>query len=389
MTSFIVKSLFALVLLLGAAGGLAWAADPAHGADPALQALLVKRAAEGERNRVLNSMVLGLAALQAGDHDLARSAFDDALNRIESTHGQTAQAQHARQLWYEEGCKDFKGEPYERAMAYYYRGVIALMDRDFDNARACFNAGILQAEYGEEERYRCCFALLYLLNAYSCHLQGDLAARDEQFQQVKALRPDFHEPDWSHSFLVLVETGRAPRKLADGVGHYELKLFRGKGFTDVNATVAVGGISWPTYPAEDVAFQAMTRGGRPIDAILAGKVKFKDSLDGAATTLTAVSSQAMLITPAFRHSGEASAVVGGVGLLGVASELIAQNVKPRADTRCWSNLPDTIHVVFLAKAESPLELTVSFLAADGSSLNQAQLPAIPGSPVVWIKNHEL
>lgn len=345
--------------------------------------------AAADPNRVLEDMTAGLMALSAGDRDAARPRFDEALNLIEATHGNTERARQARSLWYAEGCKDFKGEPYERAMAYYYRGVIALMDRDYDNARACFNSGILQAEYGEEEKYRCCFALLYLLDGYSCYLQGDSSACEEQFQQVRALRPDFAEPDWARTFPVLVETGKAPRKLADGVGHYELKFRRGKGFADVDARVSDGARSWLTYPAEDVAFEAMTRGGRPIDAILYGKVRFQNSMDGVATTLTSASSTVMVAAPLFRNSGTVDAVAGGMGVVGALGGLIAQNVKPRADTRCWSNLPDTIHVVFLPKSDLGGPLQAVFLDGGGQPVGGAESAATqPGDAVAWFKSAE-
>jgi tetratricopeptide (TPR) repeat protein len=121
---------------------------------------------------VLNQMNLGLAALSAGQMDMARAALDDVLTQIEMTHAGTEQAAKARSLWYEEGSKVFKGEPYERAMAYYYRGIIYLKERDFDNARACFSSGILQDSFAEEEQNRSDFAVLDLMMAYACHLQG-------------------------------------------------------------------------------------------------------------------------------------------------------------------------------------------------------------------------
>jgi len=110
------------------------------------------------------------------------------------THAGSAQAAKARSLWYAEGSKEFKGEPYERCMAYYYRGILYLMEHDYDNARACFSAGIIQDSFAEELQNRCDFALLDLLMAYACHLQGDNAVRDEEIKRVKELRPDFVEP---------------------------------------------------------------------------------------------------------------------------------------------------------------------------------------------------
>lgn len=359
---------------------------PAAGQDlpDHLRAQSAKLAKEGQRNRVLNQMILGVGALEAGFTDIARSSLDDALTHIELTHAGTESARKARSLWYDEGTKDFKGEPYERAMAYYYRGVVYLMDRDYDNARACFQAGILQDSFAEEEQDRCDFALLYLLAAYACYHQGDLPARDEHFTAFKHYRPDFEEPKWEDTVLALVETGRAPRKLADGVGHYQMKLFRGKGFKDVAATLTVGDQQWNPYPTEDIYFQAASRGGRPVDAINEGKVQFKKRGEQFGTTLTGVASEAMVWGPAFgSNSSGAAGIIGGIGIL---STLIASNAKPRADTRYWNNLPDTVHVAFLPRDVLGQTVTATFLDKTGAPLNQKQDTPTKDDRLIWFKN---
>lgn len=349
-----------------------------------LRAQSAKLAKEGQRNRVLNQMILGVGALEAGFIDIARSSFDDALTHIELTHAGNETARKARSLWYEEGTKDFKGEPYERAMAYYYRGLIYLMDRDYDNARACFQAGILQDSFAEEEQDRCDFALLYLLAAYACYHQGDLPARDEHWSAFKHYRPDFEEPQWDDVVLSVVETGRAPRKLADGVGHYQMKLFRGKGFKDVSAALTVGDQQWNPYPTEDIYFQAASRGGRPVDAINEGKVQFKKRGEQFGTTLTGVASEAMVWGPAFgSNSAGAAGVIGGIGIL---STLIASNAKPRADTRYWNNLPDTVHIAFVPRAVLGQPVSAAFLDKDRNPVaRKAQTPT-PDDRLIWFKN---
>lgn len=363
------------------------AAQPAPEMPAALRALSDKLAKEGAQNRVLNQMQLGLAALNGGFIDLARASFDDVLTQIELTHAGTAQAAKARSLWYAEGTKIFKGEPYERAMAYYYRGLIYLMERDFDNARACFTSGILQDSFAEEEQNRSDFAVLDLLAAYACHLQGDFTMRDDEFKIFKTLRPDFPEPDWDNVVLAVVETGKSPRKLADGVGHYQMKIFRGKQFKDVGASISTAGDQhWRAYPTEDIAFQAMTRGARPIDAINEGKVQFKKSAEKFGTTLTSVASEAMVFAPAFSNSGGASAVAGGLGVIGAFSVMMAQNAKPRADTRYWNNLPDTVHLSFLPKSVRGNQVSVTYLDAAGNAVGTKEQALGADDVVLWFKN---
>jgi len=363
------------------------AAQPAPELPASLRALADKLAKEGEQNRVLNQMQLGLAALNAGAIDIARPAFDDVLTQIEKTHAGTEQAAKARSLWYEEGSKIFKGEPYERAMAYYYRGLIYLKEHDFDNARACFSSGILQDSFAEEEQNRSDFALLDLLMAYACHLQGDFSVRNDEFKRFKELRPDFPEPDWDNVVLAVIETGKGPRKLSDGVGHYQMKIFRGKQFKDVAAQIStLGDQHWRAYPTEDIAFQAMTRGARPIDAINEGKVQFKRSAEKFGTTLTSVASEAMVMAPAFNNSGSVSAVAGGLGVIGAFSVMMAQNAKPHADTRYWNNLPDTVHVSFLPKGVRGNQVSVAYLDAAGNTVGTKEQALLADDVVLWFKN---
>ena len=49
--------------------------------------------------------------------------------------------------------KTFIGEPYERSMAYFYRGVIYWMDGELDNARACFKSAEFEDSDAENEEY--------------------------------------------------------------------------------------------------------------------------------------------------------------------------------------------------------------------------------------------
>ena len=49
-------------------------------------------------------------------YELAKLSFDDAIARIESIHSNDANAKEAQSKFSEESIKDFKGDPYERAM---------------------------------------------------------------------------------------------------------------------------------------------------------------------------------------------------------------------------------------------------------------------------------
>ncbi|MBF0205131.1 MAG: hypothetical protein HQK67_12710, partial [Desulfamplus sp.] len=166
---------------------------------------------EGTRNEVLNNMQIGSDALQTGNIANAISAFDQAINGITKIYANNETAKKARTLWYEEQMKDFKGEPYERAMAFYYRGILYLEDGDYENARACFKSGINQDAFAEEEQNRCDFALLIFLSALTSNLIGDDYLAQAGMEELKRLRPDFDQ-NLSGNIMMLIETGTAPRK---------------------------------------------------------------------------------------------------------------------------------------------------------------------------------
>ncbi|HBC20010.1 MAG TPA: hypothetical protein DC022_14990, partial [Alcanivorax sp.] len=107
-------------------------------------------------------------------------------------------------------------------------------------------------------------------------------------------RPDGPVPDDSDNTLIVAETGTSPRKLADGVGHYELVYRRGKGFTENRAKIAGDGLNQTLYPAEDVFFQASTRGGRAVDRIIEGKVQFKQTTGNVGDAMTSLSDNSLI-----------------------------------------------------------------------------------------------
>jgi len=70
--------------------------------------------------------------------------------------------------------KTFLGEPYERVMAYYYRGILYWMDGEPDNARACFRSAQLQDSDTVDKTYASDYALLdYLDGLASLKLGAD------------------------------------------------------------------------------------------------------------------------------------------------------------------------------------------------------------------------
>ncbi|HEY1108510.1 MAG TPA: hypothetical protein VGE76_07760, partial [Opitutaceae bacterium] len=85
-----------------------------------------------ERERVLYDYRAAASAMRTGEYDAAKEKLDDAILRIGGIITNDAQAAKARSLFTAESNKTFIGEPYERVMAYYYRGILYWRDGEPD-----------------------------------------------------------------------------------------------------------------------------------------------------------------------------------------------------------------------------------------------------------------
>lgn len=321
---------------------------------------------EGQRNRVLNHMKAGLAAMELGEFDLAEESFDIALLNIESVYTSDENAAKARSLWYEEGRKDFKGEPYERAMAYYYRGLLYIRKGDYENARASFKGGLLQDTMAEQEIYQADFALLIFLEGWSSMMLGDWDMAQESFQEVQKYRPDFVIPPRDHNVLLIAETGTAPQKMAVGRGRAALRFSQGYGFREEGVRFQSNEAAYTGFPMENIFWQANTRGGRQVDHILAGKVNFQETHQVMGQTLTQLSLTTLAMSPQFGDDAGAVAIVAGIiGLVGLGQQAVANRTQTQADTRYWDNLPDRVHVVTMNSSNNHPNLKAEFLKPNG------------------------
>ncbi|TQV74785.1 hypothetical protein FLL45_07425 [Aliikangiella marina] len=348
-----------------------------------LRPYYVKLKRSGRHNAVLHSMELGVAAMYLNELDIAEQAFDQALSGIETIYTDDKFALEARSLWHKEGRKDFKGEPYERSMAYYYRGLLYLMRGDYGNARASFEGGIIQDAFAEEEQNRSDFASLMFLSAWSAQKMGSTNLAEQAYQEVERIRPDFVRPNPDDNLLLIAETGKGPRKLADGVGHWELVFRRGKKFNDKYASFTVNGKPIEAIPTEDVYYQATTRGGRPIDGIVKGKANFRKTSGNIATSTAQISESAVHYS-ALTGSGGAHNVAGAFAALSVVSLALSSNVESEADTRYWSSLPDVVSFATTKVDPSNVNIDVSFMDINKQPV---QLPKV--NPITVFDNKQV
>ena len=297
--------------------------------------------AQGERNAVLNHARIGVKAFEMGNIELARKELAAAADRIETIYADNTAAKQALGKFVKENIKDFKGEPYERAMVFYYLGLAYLAEGDFENARASFKAGEFQDTLSSEEEYQADFALLNYLSGWASKCNGDDELAEDAFSVAHEHRSSLAVPEDDMSTLVIYESGQAPAKFAAGKYDEQLKVRRGYQTGIEEITYDPDGLNLSLNLAANVYWQATTRGGREVDAVLAGKAKFKDGMDATGTVLAQVGAGAALYGAG---AGNRDAALVGLGILvvGLIAKAAAEAAQPDADIRYIDVLPDTV-----------------------------------------------
>lgn len=360
-----------------------------------LHRLYAKVLTQGERNAVLNHMRAGLAAMQIGAWDVAERSFDEALLGIETVYADSEQAEQARSTWVKENYKAFKGEPYERMMAYYYRGLLYLREGDYENARASFKGGLLQDTLAREETYSQDAALLAYLSGWASHCSDDHGLAFQAFEEAQEYNAALDPPGAEANLLLVGETGLAPRKVAVGAYGEALAFERANGFRDraVVMRLATGemgatGRSVALTEAEDVYFQASTRGGREIEQILEGQARFKGTSDAVGDAAIQGGAAAVTYGAAGRND---NAMAAGLAVMavGLIAKGIAAATRPEADLRAWDNLPDRVHLATLAAEEMPGQVTARFADRAGGTMARRTVPVTRAGPcaIAWARAH--
>lgn len=354
---------------------------------------------EGARNAVLNYDQVGYDAFKLGHIDIAEDLLEKALIGIEAIYAtgeRGKQAAKARSLWHEEKIKDFKGEAYERVMAYYYRGLVFMRRGDYENARACFMSGLLQDAFAEEKQNRVDFSLMVFLEAWTSMVinpDGEYLKLIEELEKLQTLKNkvfkvvnddanndktvfkkpnylplDTHKPKPADNVLIIIETGNGPRKRSDGVEHDSLKFFRGKKFKEVDVSLKIDNGSFTKAPRiEDIYWQANSRGLRPIDSIKSGGVVFKKVTGTIAGILAGVSDivdTASLIT--LSEGGLKTST--DLALIGAGLDMLSGLGKVHVDIRYWKNLPDKVFCYTTALPQGSHTLSVQYYDKKGKHL---------------------
>jgi hypothetical protein len=299
------------------------------------------------KDRVLWQDRLAAADMRKGDYGDAKRALDDVLLVLGGISAGDKSARAARGVFHEESKKNFRGEPYERAMAYFYRGVLYWMDGEPDNARACFRSGQFEDSDTEQKEYAGDYTLFdYLDGLASVKLAGD---GSDAYKRAKASSRSAVVPpyDAQANVLFIAEYGHGPLKYASGEYGEQLRFSPGRSDAS-RILVRLDNQYVAASFFDDVTFQATTRGGRVMDHVLGNKAVFKSTTD-IVGNVALIGGLAMATQRGTREAGL------GLAAFGLVSKIVSAASTPAADTRCWDNLPQ--YLSFAALRAAPGEHT--------------------------------
>jgi len=312
------------------------------------------------KDQVLWQYRTALHAMRRSDFPLAAQLLDDAILNLGAMMQPDRTAKQARKLFTEEAKKTFYGEPYERVMAWYYRGILYWMQGELDNARACFRSAQFQDADAENAEYKSDYVLLDYMEGFTTAKLGsdggDALRRARELSKLSML-PDYNP---AANFILFLDFGAAPVKSAAGEYGEQLR-FRAGSSPVKSARLTFGDQTLRISPTDDLYFQATTRGGRAMDHVLGNKAVFKQTTDAVGNA--ALISGAILATN--HDTEEAGLIVLGAGLLAKA---FSAATRPEADTRTWQNLPQYLSFAVLAMPPGQHQFKVEFLDGAGRTI---------------------
>lgn len=313
-----------------------------------------KEIKEGDKDYVLFNLAVLSAAVQAGD---AKTAEVASLNAQRIMWSDAGKGRGVGSLVSAESIKIFKGEPFEKAMASVYSGILYFNQGDFDNARASFNKAVLAIRQ-KEPPHQEDFGLVFLLQAFVFLKMGEKDNARIALEKAQAAAPalkSFNYKDMERTnSLAILEVGITPRKVRKGPGASLVDWVR-QSYPEQGATIYLDDVEiGSAVEAGDMTDQAKTKGTTGKDVVQGTKGVARDA--AVVTTVIAADQAA-------RGNKTAGWVALGTGVFALANQ-------SQADVRQWELLPDRILALPMKLTPGNHTLRVRFRSAGGSSLPQ-------------------
>ncbi|MBL0691217.1 MAG: hypothetical protein JJV97_02670 [SAR324 cluster bacterium] len=299
---------------------------------------------------VLNAMNDGTSSFYEKDYENSLKHFHVAAEMINQIWAHTDDAKKAGSLWYNEQTKNFKGEPYERMMVFYYLGLIYLINEDYGNAQASFKQALLQKAINSnlDRDNRVEFKLGVLLAGLSLHYLGSKGAANNLFNEYTINRDLPFDKDKIPNTILIIETGFGPRKEVNN--QQTNVVYVAQEQYQPGMSFSIGEIikSGDDILTEVMYDHAMDRGIREADRYNTSKRSTKHFTNDIGNTLIDVGART--------DDNDAGSIFIMAGLI---SKIISENILYQADIRQWENLPGSIHTAFLLLEEGDYHLKIT------------------------------
>jgi tetratricopeptide (TPR) repeat protein len=369
-----------LILITGCASrpdptrrDLSVSAQMATGAPEGLRPYYQRLYWEGETNGTLNRMRLASAAMDQQEWKEAEHALDDVIRAIEARGPADERSRKALNAFDPEEIKRFKGEAYERSMAYFLRGILYLREQNWSNARACFKSVQFQDAAKNDPAEKGTWASADWLEGWCNANLGQTEAAQECWNRAKQNRLHSLSPPRAENHIVCVALlGFGPVKITKGRQGEHL-AYKKSFSTAKKVQVRNGGDSQSLSCAEDLTSQATSRGLREMDLANEDKADIQTGTDVAGDVLV-VGGLGATVGGAVAHDSTAALAGLGAAAAGMITKGVASAIQTKADTRSWDLLPATIHVGSFSPPPKNKVLEIQLVDSRGFTIREESFP---------------
>jgi tetratricopeptide (TPR) repeat protein len=302
-----------------------------------------------DENFVLNNCRYGSAALAANDLAGAENAFMAAYEVINGVNTNDGGRTMGATLVFE-GVKVWKGEPFERAMAHYYLGLVFLLKNDYENARAAFQNSLFKlreyANADKPEDYRAAesnFALGYFGLGFCYQRLGKSELAQANYAEAAKIDPGLaptiaavQQP--GVNTLLFIDAGAGPQRAPKGWYNEESYFLPKPEQAGPVPPAAVLVDGKPVTPPNlknhfvDTLAMAQEQRWQDIDTIRKTKAVIGTGLMAGGAAAASYGA----------HEGDEGLQWAGIGAMVAGAALSASS---QADTRYWEMLPRTVYIV--------------------------------------------
>lgn len=321
------------------------------------------------RDRLVHLLDCGLLQLRDGDLAAASTSFDEASGRLGLLFGESAD--RSLTLWGTESDKEFKGEPFEQSLCFFYRGWTELSRGDLARAKSAFLAASLA---DRTQGQRSDFALPLFFEALTRWRLGEREEAQERLRWLERLDPglqplceQLRSERWNT--VVLIAAGAGPRKTGGGDRFATLGYVQD--FGEVVGFELSHGYGRASASELCSSYrQATEPGDRLVDQLNRAEAGDRTKAEGFGLDSLRIagiaSIQRQQIPASSNTASDSRDFAAAAAVIGIGSLALGALINSGADVRAWSCLPEYLFVALLDVQPADARVVVTPLDANGA-----------------------